>query len=75
MTVLCIDGTTWLTKLKRIELLSSQNQEIKFNNLGHIIDTEMLEQQFKELDGRKAVGIDGITKGEYGKNLEENCRL
>lgn len=74
MTVHSIDGTTWLTKLKRIELLSSQNQEIKFNNLGHIIDIAMLEQQFKELDGRKAVGIDGITKDEYGKNLEGNLR-
>lgn len=24
------------------------------------------------MDGTKAVGIDGITKEEYGRNLEEN---
>ena len=24
------------------------------------------------MDGKKAVGIDGVTKEEYGKNLEEN---
>ena len=24
------------------------------------------------MDGDKAVGIDGVTKEEYGKNLEEN---
>ena len=75
MTVHSIDGKTWLTKLKRIELLSSQNQEIQFNNLGHIIDLEMLEQQYKELSSKKAVGSDGITKEEYGKELERNLKL
>ena len=42
MTVHSVDGNTWLTKLERIKLLSSQNQDIKFNNLGHIIDLKML---------------------------------
>ncbi|KJW06016.1 hypothetical protein OTUT144_1957, partial [Orientia tsutsugamushi str. UT144] len=32
---------TWLTKLERIKLLSSKNQDIKYNNLGHIIDLKM----------------------------------
>lgn len=72
MTVHSIDGNTWSTKLERIKLLSSQNQDIKFNNLGHIIDLKMLEEQYKELDSKKAVGIDGITKAVYGKKLEEN---
>jgi RNA-directed DNA polymerase len=75
MTVHSTDGMTWLTKLKRIELLSSQNQEIVFNNLGHVIDIAMLEQQFKELGNKKAVGVDGITKTEYGKNLEDNLKV
>lgn len=71
MTVLR-DGNTWLTKLERIKLLASQNQQIKFNNLGHIIDLEMLEEQYKEQSGKKAVGMDGITKEEYGKELRVN---
>ncbi len=75
MTVHSKDGNTWLTKLERIELLSSQNQEILFNNLGHIIDLEMLEGQYKELSGNKAVGVDGITKDEYGKKLKANLSL
>jgi hypothetical protein len=53
MTIHSKDGITWLTKLERIKLLSSQNQEIKFNNLGHIIDLKMLEEQYKELGIRK----------------------
>jgi retron-type reverse transcriptase len=44
----------------------------KVNNLGHIIDLKMLEEQYKELDSKKAVGIDGITKAVYGKKLEAN---
>lgn len=32
----------------------------------------MLLQCHKELDGNKAVGVDEITKKEYGRNLEQN---
>ncbi|SPR13363.1 reverse transcriptase [Orientia tsutsugamushi] len=67
-----IDKNTWLTKLERIKLLSSKNQDIKFNNLGHIINLKMLEEQYKELDSNKAIGIDGITKEDYGKKLKAN---
>ncbi|WP_080571863.1 reverse transcriptase domain-containing protein [Orientia tsutsugamushi] len=81
MAVHSIDRNTWLTKLERIKLLSSKNQDIKFNNLnqdikfnnlGHIIDLKMLEEQYKELDSKKAIGIDGITKADYGKKLKAN---
>ncbi|WP_371220423.1 reverse transcriptase domain-containing protein [Orientia tsutsugamushi] len=72
MAVHSIDRNTWLTKLERIKLLSSKNQDIKFNNLGHIIDLKMLEEQYKELDSKKAIGMDGITKEDYGKKLKAN---
>ncbi len=75
MTIHSKDGESWLTKLERIKLLSSQNQEIKFNNLGHIIDLKMLEEQYKELSSKKAIGVDGITKAGYGKKLEVNLSL
>ena len=35
-----------------------------------IITHNMLKQCHKELDGSKAVGIDKVTKEEYGKNLD-----
>lgn len=75
MTVPSYEGISWLTKLERIRLLASKKQENKFNNIGHIIDLEMLREQYKELSGKKAIGIDGITKEEYGKNLEVNLSL
>ena len=40
--------------------------------LGHLINKEMLENCHVQMDGTKAVGIDGVTKEEYGRNLEEN---
>lgn len=36
------------------------------------MDKELLRLAFHRLDEKKAVGIDGITKWQYGKDLEEN---
>jgi len=43
-----------------------------FTSIGHMIDQELLRQCHEKMDGDKAVGIDGITKEDYEKNLEEN---
>ena len=43
-----------------------------FNNIGHIISADMLKEQFQQLDGNKAVGIDKVTKASYSENLESN---
>ena len=40
--------------------------------VGHYISKELLEDCHREMDGNKAVGIDGVTKEEYGKELERN---
>lgn len=60
------------TKLARISQLSSENPKMVFTSIGHLIDKEMLEECHKKLDGKKAVGIDGVTKEEYGRNLNAN---
>ena len=46
-----------------------------FTSLGHLINKEMLRDCHVQMDGDKAVGIDGVTKDEYGKNLETNLEL
>jgi group II intron reverse transcriptase/maturase len=38
----------------------------------HVTDVDNLRSCFDDLDGAKAVGVDGVTKKEYGKDLEEN---
>lgn len=60
------------TKLARISQLSSENLNMVFTSIGHLINKEMLKECHKKMDGEKAVGIDGVTKEEYSRNLEEN---
>ncbi len=62
MTVHSIDGNTWSTKLERIKLLSSQNQDIKFNNLGYVIDIKMLGSVDKNFN---------VTILKFQRNLEK----
>lgn len=60
------------TKLERISQLSTENPEMVFTSIGHLINKELLKECHEKMNGDKAVGIDGITKEEYGKNLEGN---
>ncbi len=72
MTIHSKDGRSGKTKLERISELSAKDNKMVFNNIGHIIDLPMLMKTFAQLDGNKAVGVDGVTKAKYGQNLEEN---
>lgn len=60
------------TKLARISQLSRENPDMVFTSIGHLINRELLEECHKKMDGKKAVGIDGVTKEEYSRKLEEN---
>ena len=68
------DGIIMETKLLRIAQLSAENPDMVFTSLGHLINYEMLKDCSNSMDGNKAVGIDGITKEEYERNLDENLR-
>ncbi len=65
-------GGTMETKLARISQLSSENPDMVFTSIGHLINKELLKECHEKMDGNKAVGIDGVTKEEYGRNLDEN---
>ncbi len=65
---------TMETKLKRIAILSEQDCNMEFKWLMPHFSYENLKCCFQELDGKKAVGIDGKTKEEYARNLDENIR-
>jgi RNA-directed DNA polymerase len=62
------------TRLERIAWLSSRDSKKVFQNLMHYFNEESLEVCFHELDGKKAVGTDGIKKSQYGENLTENLK-
>ena len=60
------------TKLERIAEISASTPKPEFTSLYHLINTEMLNQCHKELDGNKAAGIDKVTKAAYEEHLEES---
>ena len=62
------------TKLKRIKWLSSLDKHKEFNQLMHHFSEEALLVCYKELDRKKARGIDGVDKESYGANLEANLK-
>jgi len=62
------------TKLGRIADKSAHEARPEFTSLYHLLNEEMLLKCHKELSGKKAVGVDKVTKEEYSRNLEENIK-
>ena len=62
------------TKLKRIAFLSERDPHKQFTSLMHHFNEDSLKECFNMLDGRKAIGVDGISKAEYAKDLDGNIR-
>ena len=46
----------------------------KVQNLASYINEKTLIASHKEMDGKKAKGIDGVTKDDYATNLEANVK-
>jgi group II intron reverse transcriptase/maturase len=65
---------TTTTKLARIAKLSASDSLKRFDSLMHLFTEESLAACFHGLDGRKAVGVDGESKAEYGERLESNLK-
>lgn len=66
------DGGKMETKLERISQMSRENPKMIFTSIGHLINKEMLKSCHETMDGTKAKGIDGVSKEEYEKNLDDN---
>jgi RNA-directed DNA polymerase len=52
----------------------AQNKNAVFTNLLTHINGDSLREAYKAIDGKKAWGVDKLSKVEYGKNLEENLQ-
>ena len=60
---------TWIGEKARKE------PDLVFTSLyHHICDVDNLRDCYDSLDANKATGVDGVTKREYGRNLEENLQ-
>ena len=60
------------TKLERISELVTKDPKMVFTSLYHLINTDLLRQCHQEMDGRKATGVDKVTKDTYEADLEAN---
>jgi RNA-directed DNA polymerase len=57
--------------LKVIER-ARRDPNARFNSLAHLIDSAALGRAYRRLRKDAAIGVDGITKDQYGQNLEGN---
>lgn len=59
-------------KRVRFTQLASSNPRLRFTALmGLLADPEALRESFHRQDGRKAVGVDGVSKNDYAQGLNE----
>ncbi len=64
------------TDLTRIRKRARRDQKMVFTSLyHHVTDVDNLRACYQVLDGSKAVGVDGVTKEQYGENLEESLQI
>jgi len=63
------------TNLRGIGERARKETKLVFTSLyHHISDADNLRACYEALPAKRAVGIDGVTKEEYGRNLEENLQ-
>lgn len=60
------------TALAEIAWLSAHNPHQTFHSLMHQFNEDSLRCCYEKLDGKKAIGVDRISKATYGENLTTN---
>jgi RNA-directed DNA polymerase len=60
--------------LLRVAERAKRDPGARFNSLAHLLDRDALRRAFEHLDAKAAVGVDGITKEQYGQELEKNLQ-
>jgi hypothetical protein len=60
--------------LDRVRQLARQDKDVRFTALLHHVDVDRLRAAYFALRPKAAPGVDGVTWGEYGLELEDNLR-
>ena len=62
---------TVTTRLERFAQKSREEPRMRFNALmGWVFDPEGLRESFERQDGKKAPGVDGMSKEQYAEGVE-----
>ena len=63
------------TDLKRIGERARGDRRLVFTSLyHHVTDVDNLRACYEALPGERAVGVDGVTKEQYGNSLKRTSR-
>jgi RNA-directed DNA polymerase len=58
--------------LLKVRERAKQHPDARFNSLAHLLDGEVLLRAYDRVRKNAAVGVDGITKEQYGQELVDN---
>ncbi len=61
-------------ELLRVVERAQREPEGRFHSLAHLIDVPALERAYRRMRKDAAVGVDGVTKEQYGQDLERNLQ-
>jgi group II intron reverse transcriptase/maturase len=61
-------------ELLKVVERAQREPEGRFHSLAHLIDVPALERAYHRMRKDAAVGVDGVTKEQYGQALEVNLR-
>ena len=71
----CKGYSTVSTDLRRIGEKARSDHRLVFTSLyHHVTDVDNLRVCYEALPGDRAVGVDGVSKEQYGEKLEENLQ-
>jgi len=61
-------------KLLKVMERAKRDPQLQFLSLAHLVDEEALKAAFGRIRKDAAVGVDGVTKEQYGEHLDANVR-
>ena len=61
-------------ELLKVMERAKRDSSMRFFSLAHLLDEQALRRAYDRLRKDAAVGVDGITKEQYGQDLERNLR-
>jgi len=61
-------------QLRRVQEKARANPKERFTSLAHLLTVERLRKSYGRIDPSSAPGEDGVTKKDYGENLENNLK-
>ena len=61
------------TELCKVAVRAEREPAARFHSFAHLIDEELLARAYARLRSDAAVGVDGITKEQYGQDLQKKA--